>query len=89
MAQCEILEYNYHRNGIGGQGFYSVEFTLDNTECKGERFLAMVTASEAYVISSDSNHGGIDHKRGYRGTDFFGPYIREALAEKLGYSPFN
>jgi hypothetical protein len=82
-----ISAYDYHRNGVGGQGFYSVTFTTDeDRDSLGKTFTAVVTQDQAYVMRQMTD--GIDHEDHYRGTDYFHDCLIKAIAEKVGYQPF-
>ena len=70
----------FHRNGVGGESFYDVRFVAqwDGDE-EGERVIAIVTESECYIVSLDNP------LRKWRGSDFFGPQLREWL-DANGYT---
>jgi len=82
-----IKAHSYHRNGVGGEGFYSVEFTtVGDVDSSNRAFVAVVTMEEAYVmVLRDVD---IDHEDHFRGTDFFHAPLIAALTEELGFKPF-
>lgn len=70
----------YHRNGIGGLGFYAVEFTLN--EAPRPRLLAIVPTDttqadelsrEAFTVQPDKPG------EGWRGSDHFNAALREVI----------
>lgn len=40
------ININYHRNGVGGEGFFAVHFTADVDEIKSEKFIAVIVPHE-------------------------------------------
>ncbi len=85
---ANIIAYDYHRNGVGGEGFYSVTFTTKgDRDSTGKTFTAVVTEKHAYVMRQLPNC--IDHGDHYRGTDYFHSALMSALSKKIGYKPFS
>jgi hypothetical protein len=66
-----------HRNGVGGEPFTEVRFTAQyDGEDTQEHVIAIVTESECYMVS-------LDHPdRKWRGSDYFGPQLREWIARE-------
>lgn len=69
----------YHRNGVGGQSFFRVEF-----DSEGERLIGLVTfeqpesllvLQEAYVINP------MQPEAAYYGTDSYGPALMQVCNE--------
>lgn len=66
----KIIDVNYHRNGVAGNGFHSVFFNQDGEE------LRAIVFSEAGNIAVISN----DLEEKFRG-DLFEDQIRKAISE--------
>lgn len=70
----------FHRNGVGGEPFYEVRFTAQyDGEDTREHVIAIVTDDECYMVSLDNP------ARKWRGSDYFGPQLREWL-DANGYT---
>lgn len=64
-----------HRNGVSGEPFTEVRFTAQwDDEDTREHVIAIVTDSECYMVSLDNPD------RKWRGSDYFGPQLREWIA---------
>lgn len=71
-----IQSVSYHRNGVGGQGFYAVEFTSDNTALHAIVINAETDADAASPLEAFVTTPGKPGEA-WRGTDHFGPALRE------------
>jgi hypothetical protein len=70
-----VSTVRYHRNGVGGLGFFAVRFTYRG----GDEFIGIVTDDkrpEVFVVDP-SNLGNCQ-----RGHDWFGPALQRAVRER-------
>ena len=79
-----VEDVKYHRNGVGGPGFYAVAFSYDGTD-----FTGVVDADNGLVYVTDNG----DVRNTMRGHDFFGDALVRAVnlyerreARKRGWS---
>ena len=95
-VNTKIQEVDYHRNGVGGAGFFVALFTdkkepgrqfigisFDSTdpECRNPEFVAVLDLNEA-VKGNIYMHPHEQHEGGnaWRGADHYGPTMQEAAA---------
>jgi hypothetical protein len=80
----QIIEIAYHRNGVGGEGFYYVLFK-DNKADKGT-FLATVFDGDGQVavVNLDliKERGVESGENSWRGSDDWEEELRQAIKEK-------
>jgi hypothetical protein len=74
----KIIEKSYHRNGVSGEPFYLIDFTLwEEEDEEGIDLLAVMTEKQCYIIDPEN----INNK--FRG-DRIGDELRER-GEWLGW----
>ena len=75
-----VLQVEYHRNGVGGEGFHAVLFD----DCEGHRLLALVFPAPGHVAVIEPQRAaagilGLGDNT-WRG-DYFEPELRRAIDE--------
>jgi hypothetical protein len=70
VSHIEVNDLAYHRNGIGGEGFYAIRFHAHNDDSTAQEMVATVFPEPGYVAVLDVEllYGG----RGTVGTVAFG-----------------
>ena len=82
-----LLELDYHRNGVGGEGFFAARFTVNSVDGGGPgEFLAIIFDGPGQVAAVRTDHVFAEHGikfgwNSWRGNDSYGPALREAIAD--------
>lgn len=69
----DVTHAEYHRNGVGGEGFWEVRFTTDAGNGESIGVIAILTDSECYVVTPS------DIRQHWRGTDYFREPLRRFI----------
>lgn len=88
-AKIETHSVVYHRNGIGGEGFYLVSFTHGHRPLMavgwGENDPSCVAVFDPKTSVGtghpEETYGGLGVVDRFRGADHYGPAILEAICE--------
>ena len=75
-SRATLIGVEYQRNGIGGVGFYTVDFEYDDERLIGVVYPDNREATAVLMPSCLSRH--------FRGADYFGAWLREQAGTLYG-----